>query len=182
MSKMRIQPISMSLVSMLAMVSTMALGACSGAKEQLGLTRSAPDEFAVVKRAPLAMPPDYTLRPPRPGMARPQEQHPSAQAQAAIFGEAAPTGQGFTKAEAALLTDAGADIAQPGIREIVDQETAAMAPKTLPVAKRLLNIGSDTPQEPEAQIVDPVKEAERLRENREVGAPVTAGETPTVTR
>ena len=51
------------------LISFLALSGCSDAKEQLGLTRSAPDEFAVVKRAPLAMPPDYTLRPPRPGAA-----------------------------------------------------------------------------------------------------------------
>lgn len=173
---MRFQPI------ILALVSLAALGACSGAKEQLGLTREAPDEFAVVKRAPLAMPPDFSLPPPRPGVARPQEQHPSAQAQAAIFGNNAPQGQGFTQSEAVLLNNAGADYAQPGIREIVDQETAAMAPKKLPVAKRLLNIGSDKPVEPEASVVDPVKEAERLRENRAAGQPVTAGETPAVKR
>ncbi|MBU0799533.1 MAG: DUF3035 domain-containing protein [Alphaproteobacteria bacterium] len=157
-----------------------ALNACSQAKEQLGLTRSAPDEFAVVKRAPLEMPPDYSLRAPRPGVARPQEQHPSEQAQAAIFGSPVDTGAGFTKSEAALLTDAGADIAQPGIREVVDQETAAMAPKKLPVAKRLLNIGSDKQPEPEASVVDPIAEAERLKQNREAGQPVTVGETPTI--
>ena len=33
----------------------------------LGFEKSAPDEFAVVKRAPLTLPPEYGLRPPRPG-------------------------------------------------------------------------------------------------------------------
>lgn len=160
------------------LAATLALAACSGAKEQLGLTRSAPDEFAVVKRAPLEMPPDYTLRPPRPGASRPQEQDPSQQAEGALFGNVQAGSDGLTKSEAALLNEAGAGIAEPGIRDIVDRETATMAPKKEPVAKRLLNIGKDA--EPAATVVDPVAEAERLKQNQAEGKPVTAGETPTV--
>lgn len=160
----------------------LSLAACSQAKEQLGLTRSSPDEFAVVKRAPLAMPPEYTLRAPRPGAPRPQEQHPSAQAQGAVFGNAGQPVEGLTKGEAAFLDQAGTGVAQPGIRDIVDQETAAIAPKQQTVAKRLLNIGSDKNQEPEASVVDPIAEAERLKQNKAEGKPVTAGETPAKTQ
>ena len=71
----------------LAGSAALLLTGCSGAKEQLGLTRSAPDEFAVVKRAPLEMPPDYALRPPRPGATRPQEQATAEQAREAVFGQ-----------------------------------------------------------------------------------------------
>ena len=63
------------------------LTGCSGAKEQLGLTRTLPDEFAVVKRAPLALPPDYNLRPPAPGAPRPQEEATDAQARQVVTGE-----------------------------------------------------------------------------------------------
>src|SRR5882757_7384493 len=49
-----------------------------------GLTRDAPDEYTVTTRAPLSMPPDYNLRPPRPGAARPQEQSERQQAQEAL--------------------------------------------------------------------------------------------------
>jgi hypothetical protein len=164
----------------LAAAALATVTACSQAKEQLGLTRSAPDEFAVVKRAPLAMPPDFALRPPRPGAARPQEQHPEEQAKVAVFGQSVDTGDGFTKSEAAFLDQAGAFNAQPDIREAVDQETAAMAPKTQPVAKRLLNIGSDDKLEPATTVVDPKAEAERLKQNKETGQPVTAGDTPSI--
>lgn len=156
------------------------LSACSQAKETLGLTRSAPDEFAVVKRAPLEMPPDYTLRAPRPGASRPQEQNPADTAKQAVFGETADTGSGFTKSEAAFLDQAGAFQSQPGIREVVDQETAAMAPKQQTVAKRILNIGKDKKQEPATTVVDPAAEAERLRRNQQDGQSVTAGETPSI--
>lgn len=39
-------------------------------KRALGLARIAPDEFAVVKSAPLSQPPDFKLRPPRPEIGR----------------------------------------------------------------------------------------------------------------
>ena len=44
------------------------LAGCSGGTRQaLGLVRSSPDEFAVVAKAPLVLPPDFGLRPPIPG-------------------------------------------------------------------------------------------------------------------
>jgi hypothetical protein len=49
-----------------------------------GLTHDAPDEFTVTTRAPLSMPPDYSLRPPRPGAPRPQEQSERTQAEQAL--------------------------------------------------------------------------------------------------
>ena len=54
-------------ISCLLFGAVLSLSACGGTKEKLGLTKKAPDEFAVVRRAPLSMPPDYTLRPPTPG-------------------------------------------------------------------------------------------------------------------
>ena len=58
------------------------LAGCNGDKiaRTFGLTRDAPDEFTVTTRAPLSMPPDYNLRPPRPGAPRPQEQSERQQA------------------------------------------------------------------------------------------------------
>ena len=46
---------------------------------------SGPDEFAVVTRAPLSMPPDYGLRPPRPGAARPNETSPRDDARSKLL-------------------------------------------------------------------------------------------------
>src|SRR3954447_7642403 len=62
------------------------LAGCSSDKlsRTFGLTRDAPDEFTVTTRAPLSMPPDFSLRPPRPGAPRPQEQSEREQAQEAL--------------------------------------------------------------------------------------------------
>ena len=43
---------------------TAALSACSNlTKEKLGLSNKAPNEFMVMSRAPLSLPPEYDLRP-----------------------------------------------------------------------------------------------------------------------
>lgn len=160
-----------------------ALGACSGAKEQLGLTKKSPDEFAVTKHAPLAMPPDYGLRPPQPGAQRPQEQSTGEMARTAVFGEGAANSGEYASApdsaESALLQQAGGNSADPAIRQKVDAETNELEQSQKPVVKKILGVvgaGGD----PAASVVDPTAEAERLRKNAEAGKPVTEGETPSV--
>jgi hypothetical protein len=50
------------------------------------LDRDRPDELAVGRQAPLVIPPDYTLRPPRPGAPRPLAADSQQQALDALFG------------------------------------------------------------------------------------------------
>jgi hypothetical protein len=61
------------------------------------------DEFAVQRRAPLVVPPDFALVPPKPGAPRPQEADSSTQALQALFGGPAQRSDG----ENALLNAAG---------------------------------------------------------------------------
>ena len=58
----------------IALLGGLALGVagCESTRETFGLNKQAPDEFQVVSRAPLSLPPDFTLRVPEPGAARPQ--------------------------------------------------------------------------------------------------------------
>src|ERR1700686_4175439 len=85
-----------------------------------GLVRDTPDEFTVVTRAPLSMPPDFALRPPQPGAPRPQELSDRAQAESALVPESvlAGTRGGVSPGQAALIRDAGGG-APAGIRQRV---------------------------------------------------------------
>lgn len=163
----------------------LALTACEGAKRELGLVRRAPDEFAVVKRAPLAMPPDYSLRPPRPGAPRPQEMTEGGQGRAAVFGAAGgeeayqPSGEAGS-GESALLQAAGAAGARPQIRDVVDREAAEAPARDKPVAEKLLGIRLGRKDEPAASVVNAPEEAERLKKNVEEGKSVTEGTTPAI--
>ncbi|WP_375396547.1 DUF3035 domain-containing protein [uncultured Sphingomonas sp.] len=80
-----------------------------------GYDRARPDEFAVARAAPLVVPPDFSLVPPQPGIARAQDNTPSAQALEALFGGPAPR----SGAEASTLDAAGSDGADTGARSTV---------------------------------------------------------------
>ena len=69
----------------------LALAGCGGGAKGGVFSRSGggPDEFAVSRQAPLVIPPDFALTPPRPGAPRPQEADSSTQALQAMFGGAA---------------------------------------------------------------------------------------------
>jgi hypothetical protein len=158
------------------------LSACSSAKEEFGLTRRSPDEFAIVQRAPLEMPPDYYLRPPTPGADRPQEQAPSVAAQQALLGTtAAKSGGTDSAAEKSILQKSGATSADPNIRATIDGESGEMAISDQPTVKRILNIGGDTKKSDlPASVVDPTAESARIKANKESGKPVTDGVTPSI--
>lgn len=80
-----------------------------------GYDRNRPDEFAVARQAPLVIPPDFSLVPPQPGAARPQDQGPANQALDALFGGTAAR----SAAENATLDAAGRTSADPGVRSSV---------------------------------------------------------------
>jgi Protein of unknown function (DUF3035) len=54
------------------------------------LNRNRPDEFAVTRAAPLAIPAEFTLPAPTPNAARPQESDAKTEVLDAMFGGAAP--------------------------------------------------------------------------------------------
>src|SRR5579862_8668412 len=57
---------------------------CTDFRQMVGIDAISPDEFAVESRAPLTIPPDFDLRPPQPGAARPQEKTAAARARQVI--------------------------------------------------------------------------------------------------
>lgn len=155
-----------------------ALSGCAEVKDQMGLSRRTPDEFAVMTRAPLEMPPSMTELPrPQPGAPRPQEVSPVLSAQTALLGQSASSSEAPSRAESSLLSKAGADATNPSIRSVVDREAAEGAGDSRPVAKKLLGMIKTTKDEP-AQVVDAPAELQRLKTNRETGQPVTKGDTP----
>jgi hypothetical protein len=156
----------------------LSLTACSGNLERtFGLTRDAPDEFTVVTRAPLSMPPDYTLTPPQPGAARPQELTPQQQAEAALVPDAvlSNTPGPESPGQQALVNQAGPP-APPDIREKIAAEQGLDSPSR-GLTSRLLFWRSAPPP---GQAVDPVAESARLREDAALGQPPTVGNTPII--
>ena len=151
-----------------------------------GLGKHAPDEFAVVTRAPLKLPPDYGLRPPSPGVARPQEQEVKDSArqillQAGADGSAdgAANGDRLSRGEAALLTKAGASKTNSSIRAKVNRESSILAENDGDFISRIMFWQE---REPPGLSLDATAESRRLRENAALGNPVTTGRTPVIER
>ena len=125
------------------------LNGCMGQQDNVFETeKQSPDEFAVYSRAPLSLPPDFGLRPPKPGATRPQTVMPRNEAKKALLSSnrererrrsdgmgalpkkttpAAQSEPDMTPGVLALLNNTGADQADPDIRNIVNNETAYLS-------------------------------------------------------
>jgi hypothetical protein len=110
-----------------ALAGAASLGGCSSLSKSMGISKVTPDEFRVVTKAPLTVPPDFSLRPPSPGEPRPQELEPESAARVALLGERAASDR--SEGEKLLDTKAGGDKADPLVRYVVDDEFGAVAHK-----------------------------------------------------
>lgn len=102
------------------------LTGCGGGtlQERLGMGRRAPDEFQVVRRQPLVLPPNYNL--PTPGTPSPAQQQGTAslQTQELLFGQPVQE-NAQSPAEVALLAEVPGTI-EPNIREVILEENTEM--------------------------------------------------------
>ncbi|HET9159663.1 MAG TPA: DUF3035 domain-containing protein [Caulobacteraceae bacterium] len=157
----------------LVMAAAAGLTACQSTSRALGLRAAAPDEFKVIAKAPLVLPPDYGLRPPAPGEPRPQELQPESRAREALLG--ARQAENRSAGEKSLVAKAGADRADPLIRYVIDDEYGDLAYKDKSFADYVMFWRKDDPktqvastglaQTPGANqpvAIDPQAEAKRL--------------------
>lgn len=166
---------------LLALAALLGLAGCSGEElsRTIGLTRDAPDEFTVTTRAPLSMPPDFALRPPRPGASRPQELTERQQAEATLSPTAALGGTpaGTSPGQQSLLAAAG-PTAPRDIRSQVDSESQLDQPGRS-FTDRLMFW---KPAPPLGTSVDAPRESQRLRQNAALGSNPKSGDTPIIQR
>lgn len=165
---------SIALVAMMAAAASVS--ACGTISRALGSAKTSPDEFRVVTQAPLTLPPDYSLRPPRPGEPRPQELGPEADARAALFGT--DVAASATQGERALVNNAGAEAVDPNIRDTVDFEGQGLVRRDEGFVNRLLAFGGSGDS---SAPLDPNAEAERLA-NDEAIRRATGGGQVTIER
>lgn len=159
---------SLVLVAALA-VAASPLAGCESFNRAIGKERVIPNEFDVVTNAPLAIPPNFALRPPRVGTS-PLEASTTAMAQETVFraGDpkqsdlADPKDGTLTKGEKDLLEAAGAENAAPDIRQTVDADPTTGIPFERSLVDKLIFwSGPTTP--PSNQVINPAQEESRLR-------------------
>jgi hypothetical protein len=153
-----------------------SLGGCTDIRRAIGMERVVPDEFAVVSRAPLAIPPEFTLRPPKPGAPPTQEVSAPDAARNAVFRSGdqqatlPPAAGERSPGEGVLLREAGATNADPAIRQRVTDEASGSPTDEKGFVDKLLFWKSSGPP-PSNQVIDPAKEAERLKTAQANGKP-----------
>ncbi len=183
--------------------SAVALGGCTSStvKDTLGLTRAAPDEYRVVSRPPLSVPPQFSLRPPSATDMPPGQIAASSQAESLMTGSNAngslnantavtpvSTGKvgkiakgkndtGVNAADSQFLQNAGAGSANPHVRdELVEERYVKADEKDNAPWWDVFDWTADK-KDP---TVDAKKEATRIQQNEDEGKPVTDGKTPDV--
>ena len=139
---------------------------CSGqVGEIIDLSRSTPDEFAVVKRKPLTVPPDFGLRPPEESDRDSQVAlyDTRAEAQNVLFGNTTPKPVALASldpTDTAFLDQAGS--AEPGIRRLIEQESTDLIHADRNFVQDLLR--DLLPKDPPGKVIDPVEAERRVRE------------------
>jgi hypothetical protein len=119
------------------------LAGCQSFREATGAAKLAPDEFAVMTKSPLIIPPDFNLRPPIPGAPDRNQGTPTDMARTALFGQnpqaaaAALTGN-FSDAERNLLARSGGSVADPAIRGAISTDSG-LVDQGSDFAQRVIN-------------------------------------------
>lgn len=161
-----------------ALIAAVGLAGCTSTRKALGMNKVTPDEFRIVTKAPLVVPPDYALRPPAPGQPRPQELQPESAARLALLGQR--EGEIRTDGEKMLVSKAGVARADPLIRYVVDDEFGSVAHKEKSFADTVMfwkGSGSNAPSTGAATVANLDASAEESRV-----AKLTGGKTVIIER
>ena len=102
----------------------LALMGCESVRQATGVAKLPPDEFTVLTKAPLILPPDFNLRPPQPGVASRNDPDADESGRAALFPQsaaaaAAALGANYSDGEKLLLTKTNALNVDPNIRRSI---------------------------------------------------------------
>ena len=159
---------------LLALVLGLSLAGCSNLRDSLGLNKHPPDEFNVVTRAPLELPPSLdSLPPPQPGIARPQELQPEQQAMAVLLGGQPGGTLEASTVETMLMVQAETDANETGIRETIDIEHKRISTDRGFIDE--LQFWREHPDDTEV-VIDVAAEKQRLQNNAALGLPANAGD------
>src|SRR5579884_1039013 len=91
------------------------LSGCESIRQATGAEKTPPDDFTVLTKSPLVIPPDYNLRPPQPGIA--SRNDPDADERGTAFQQQTPTalGANYSDGEKLLLSKTNALSADPNV-------------------------------------------------------------------
>jgi hypothetical protein len=102
----------------------LAVSGCESVREATGAAKTPPDEFTVLTKSPLVIPPDFNLRPPQPGIA--SRNDPDADETGGALNapqiSIATLGTAYSDGEKMLLSKTNALSVDPNIRKTITTE------------------------------------------------------------
>ena len=146
---------------------------CTKVQESAGVTRKSIDEFQVIENPPLVIPPDFNLLPPEQLEEKNIKELESELAEEILFGledelESEQTNSTSTINKILIETDA-LNI-DSSIRQEIDQDFVNEMQ-----TEEIFNMDWDD----DIEILDAIKESERIRNQKFEGKDITEGEVPT---
>jgi hypothetical protein len=145
------------LTALIAAASIMT--ACASASKRLGLTTTSPNEFNILTKAPLVVPPEYNLLPPRVGESSFENNYTQEAARKALIGDVDPAEP--TRGEIVLMTKAGVGRANQEVRLEIDGQNSVER-KSDGFSDRVLFWQNGRVQMPNGAPLDPETEARRM--------------------
>ena len=164
------------LITITALIAaSVSMTACASATKRLGLTTTAPNEFNILTKAPLVVPPEYNLLPPRIGESSSENNYTQEAARKALIGDIDPTEP--TRGEIVLMTKAGVGRANQEVRIEIDGENSVER-KTDSFTDRVLFWQNGSARSADGSPLDPDVEARRIQSMKNA----TGGGEVTITR
>ena len=163
----------MKTLSLLILLFVITLNGCSTVRKSAGVERKSIDEFRVVENPPLVIPPDFNLLPPEQLEKKNIDDVETELAQEILFGlDENLENNEYEKLSTMnqILESTEANSIDSSIRNEVDEQFA-----------NEMNIDSiyKTEWESEIEVLDAIKESERIRNQLIQGKSIAEGETPT---
>lgn len=162
-------------------MAALTVSGCSSIGAATGVTKKTPDEFNVVTKAPLIVPPEFGLRPPAVGAEMPAELDPGARGRKILFGQ--DLGQAASPGERALVSRAGAVATDATIRTRIDYENGTIMRKSGSLVGQVLDFVplGNTTTDANGNPLDPEAEALRIKQVESVNG-ATGGKQVVVER
>tara|TARA_Y100000590_G_C15707241_1_gene1009081 strand:- start:1558 stop:2067 length:510 start_codon:yes stop_codon:yes gene_type:complete len=131
------------------------LNACNTVRKSAGVTRKSPDEFSVIENPPLVIPPDYNLIPPDQLKEKNVDEVEKELAEEILFGLEEKVLEKKSKSNTMnlIINEASAGEVSENVRVQIDEE----------FAKEIETKESTFGWDDEEQVLDAVKESERIR-------------------
>lgn len=153
----------------------MGLSACTQTTKALGITKNSPDEFNILTKAPLVVPPEYNLRPPQLGTSNAENNYSQKSAREALIGDIDETEP--TRGEVVLMSKAGVGRANQEIRLEIDGSNSVER-KSKSFSDQVLFWRDGQVIQPDGSPMDPEVEARRIESMKSA----TGGGEVTITR